>query len=50
MRPALPLALVVMVAALVSAADYFRRFNQVLNPRVPEFPMAHESREDRKAG
>ena len=41
---------VVMVAALVSAADYFRRFNQVLNPRVPDFPMAHQSRGDRKAG
>ena len=41
---------VVMVSALVSAADYFRRFNQVLNPRVADFQVAHESREDRRAG
>jgi CDP-diacylglycerol--glycerol-3-phosphate 3-phosphatidyltransferase len=41
---------VVVVAALVSAADYFRRFNQVLNPRVADFQVAHESREGRKAG
>ena len=29
---------VVVVAALVSAADYFRRFNLVLNPRVADIP------------
>ena len=27
---------VVVVAALVSAADYFRRFNSILGPRVAE--------------
>jgi CDP-diacylglycerol--glycerol-3-phosphate 3-phosphatidyltransferase len=41
---------IVVVSALVSAADYFRRFNQVLNPRVASFPVAHDPREDRKAG
>jgi CDP-diacylglycerol---glycerol-3-phosphate 3-phosphatidyltransferase len=40
---------VVVVAALVSAADYFRRFNQVLNPRLASFPV-REPGEDRKAG
>jgi CDP-diacylglycerol--glycerol-3-phosphate 3-phosphatidyltransferase len=40
---------VVVVAALVSAADYFRRFNQVLNPRVAAFAV-READEDRKAG
>jgi CDP-diacylglycerol--glycerol-3-phosphate 3-phosphatidyltransferase len=40
---------VVVVAALVSAADYFRRFNQVLNPRVAPFPV-REPGKDRKAG
>jgi CDP-diacylglycerol--glycerol-3-phosphate 3-phosphatidyltransferase len=40
---------VVVVAALVSAADYFRRFNQVLNPRVAAFAV-RETGGDRKAG
>jgi len=40
---------VVVVAALVSAADYFRRFNQVLNPRVAAFGV-RETGGDRKAG
>jgi CDP-diacylglycerol--glycerol-3-phosphate 3-phosphatidyltransferase len=31
---------VVVAAALVSAIDYFRRFNAVLNPRVADVPMA----------
>lgn len=38
---------VVVVTALVSAADYFRRFNLILNPRVADFTAA---REKRKAG
>lgn len=38
---------VVVVTALVSAADYFRRFNQVLNPRVADIAVA---REQRRAG
>jgi CDP-diacylglycerol--glycerol-3-phosphate 3-phosphatidyltransferase len=39
---------VVVVAALVSAADYFRRFNNILSPRVASFPARKQS--DRKAG
>jgi CDP-diacylglycerol--glycerol-3-phosphate 3-phosphatidyltransferase len=41
---------VVLVAALVSAFDYFRRFNVVLNPRVADFASAREQHSDRKAG
>jgi len=41
---------VVMVAALVSAADYFRRFNLLLSPRVADFPVRREQRPDRKVG
>lgn len=41
---------VVVVAAIVSAADYFRRFNVVLSPRVADFNAARESRTDRRAG
>src|SRR5712692_4085563 len=40
---------VVVVTAIVSAADYFRRFNTVLGPRVAEFPLSREQRSDRKA-
>ena len=40
---------VVVVTALVSAADYFRRFNLVLNPRVTDISVARDHR-DRKAG
>jgi CDP-diacylglycerol---glycerol-3-phosphate 3-phosphatidyltransferase len=38
---------VVIVTAIVSAADYFRRFNDILSPRVAEF---RAPRTDRKAG
>ncbi len=41
---------IVVVAALVSAADYFRRFNTILNPRVADFPSAHGQSAGRKAG
>jgi len=41
---------VVVVSALVSAADYFRRFNLILSPRVADFTTARVSRGDRKAG
>jgi CDP-diacylglycerol---glycerol-3-phosphate 3-phosphatidyltransferase len=41
---------VVVAAALVSAADYFRRFNIVLNPRVADITVARGQRSDRKAG
>ncbi len=34
----------VLVTALASAADYFRRFNLVLNPRVADFATAREQR------
>jgi CDP-diacylglycerol---glycerol-3-phosphate 3-phosphatidyltransferase len=41
---------IVVIAALVSAADYFRRFNTILNPRVAEFPAVHGQSAGRKAG
>ena len=42
---------VVLVSALVSAADYFRRFNLLLNPRpVTDFAVRREQRPDRKVG
>ena len=39
---------VVLVTALVSAADYFRRFNMILNPRVADFTAAREQRTGRE--
>ena len=41
---------VVVVAALASAADYFRRYNLVLNPRVADLTVARAHRPDRKVG
>jgi len=41
---------VAVIAALVSAADYFRRFSLILSPRVADFTAARERRGDRKAG
>ena len=42
---------VVIVAALASAFDYFRRFNVVLNPRIADFAAARDLRSDnRKTG
>ncbi len=41
---------VVVVAALVSAADYFRRFNRILSPRVADFTAAREQHSDRRVG
>ena len=41
---------VVVGAALVSAADYFRRFNVVLSPRVADITVAREQRSDRRVG
>lgn len=41
---------VVVLAALVSAADYFRRYGLVLNPRIAGITVAREQRADRKAG
>jgi hypothetical protein len=38
---------IVVTTALVSGADYFRRFNDILSPRVPDFTVPHK---DRKAG
>ena len=40
---------VVVVAALVSAADYFRRFNAILNPRIADITVARGQRPERKA-
>jgi len=40
-----------VVASLMSAADYFRRFGGVLSPRVTTFPVPRDDRRtDRKAG
>ena len=42
---------VAVIAALVSAADYFRRFNLILSPRMADFTVVRERRRgDRKAG
>lgn len=41
---------VVVVTALVSAADYFRRLNLVLNPRIADISIVRDQRTDRKAG
>ncbi len=41
---------VVVIAALVSAADYFRRFNLILNPRVADFTSASGPSAGRKVG
>lgn len=41
---------VVVVAALASAVDYFRRFNDILAPRVASFSAGRDQQSDRKAG
>jgi len=41
---------IVVAAALISAADYFRRFNVILSPRVADFTVAREQHTDRKVG
>lgn len=41
---------VVVVTALVSAVDYFRRFNVIVSPRVAHISTAREPLSDRKAG
>jgi CDP-diacylglycerol---glycerol-3-phosphate 3-phosphatidyltransferase len=41
---------VVVATALISAADYFHRFNALLSPRVAEITSAREPRSDRKVG
>ena len=42
---------VVLLTALTSAADYFRRFNDIMNPRVADFSAARNTpQSDRKAG
>ena len=41
---------VVVAAALVSAADYFRRFNLILSPKVADISIARARRGDRKVG
>jgi hypothetical protein len=38
---------VVVAAALISAIDYFRRFNLILSPRIADVVIRQE---DRKAG
>src|ERR1041384_3770750 len=39
---------VVVVTALISAVDYFRRFNLVLNPRIADFAAAREQRQNQE--
>jgi CDP-diacylglycerol--glycerol-3-phosphate 3-phosphatidyltransferase len=41
---------VVVATALISAADYFRRFSGFLSPRVADISIARNQRTDRKAG
>jgi CDP-diacylglycerol--glycerol-3-phosphate 3-phosphatidyltransferase len=41
---------VVVLTALVSAIDYFRRFNDILAPRVASFTAGRDQQSDRKAG
>ncbi|MEO8257323.1 MAG: CDP-diacylglycerol--glycerol-3-phosphate 3-phosphatidyltransferase [Acidobacteriota bacterium] len=41
---------VVLVSALVSAADYFRRFHLLLNPRVTDFAVRRDQHPGRKVG
>ena len=42
---------IVVITALVSGADYFRRFSVILNPRVADIRVARDQRaSDRKAG
>jgi CDP-diacylglycerol--glycerol-3-phosphate 3-phosphatidyltransferase len=41
---------VVVLTALASAADYFRRFNDILAPRVASFTAGRDQQSDRKAG
>jgi len=41
---------VVVIAALVSGADYFRRFNAVATARVTDINVAREQRSGRRAG
>ena len=41
---------VVLGAALLSAADYFRRFNLRSSPRIADLSVARDQRNDRKAG
>jgi CDP-diacylglycerol--glycerol-3-phosphate 3-phosphatidyltransferase len=41
---------VAVLTSLASAADYFRRFGAVLNPRVTTYPAGQRRSTDRKAG
>ena len=41
---------VVVLAALISAAGYFRRFNLILSPRIADFTLLRDQRGGRKAG
>jgi CDP-diacylglycerol--glycerol-3-phosphate 3-phosphatidyltransferase len=40
---------VVMAAALISAADYFRRFSLFQSPRVADLSVARKARDERRA-
>jgi len=40
----------VVATALMSAVDYFRRFNQIVTPRVADLHVVRDHQTDRKAG
>jgi CDP-diacylglycerol--glycerol-3-phosphate 3-phosphatidyltransferase len=40
----------VVVTALISATDYFRRFGDILGPRATDLRVVHDKQTDRKAG
>jgi len=40
----------VVATALISAFDYFRRFNEIVMPRVTDLRVVHDTQTDRKAG
>jgi CDP-diacylglycerol--glycerol-3-phosphate 3-phosphatidyltransferase len=41
---------VVVVAALASAVDYYRRFNHVINPKIADFAAARRRLQEKKVG
>ncbi|MBI1873820.1 MAG: CDP-diacylglycerol--glycerol-3-phosphate 3-phosphatidyltransferase [Acidobacteria bacterium] len=40
----------VLIAAVVSAVDYYRRFNRLANPKIADFTLARERAERKKIG
>jgi CDP-diacylglycerol--glycerol-3-phosphate 3-phosphatidyltransferase len=48
--PGLAALWIVLIIAIVSAADYYRRFTVAMNPRVADFEAARERAVQRRAG